>query len=41
LGWVLSAGARAAIDGYVENCDNPAALAATCAAFGTGSPATD
>ena len=41
LGWVLSAGARAAIEGYLENCGNPDALAATRTAFGVGSPATD
>ena len=41
LGWVLSAGARASIEGYLENCGNPDALAATRAAFGAESPATD
>jgi hypothetical protein len=33
--------ARAAIEGYLENGGNPDALAATRAAFGPGSPATD
>ncbi len=41
LGWVLSAGARDAIEGYLEKCGNRDALAATRAAFGPGSPATD
>ena len=41
LGWVLSAGAQDAIEGYLEACQNPAAMASVRAAFVAGSPASD
>ena len=41
LGWVLSPGARDAIEAYLGNCANPGAIDQVRAAFAGVSPATD